>query len=191
MKNVSSHEAWYLIHCQPRKERYASHALESQLGLSIFLPEYKTRSRGEMRKAPFFPGYIFVQANLQQVPLSRINTTPGVVRLVAFGDDPQPVPLEVIELIDERLAQFDQVNLQPFQSGDVVRVKQKGPLQDLEMIFVGPLTSSHRVTVLLNLLGRLKEIHIDIEMLEKVSSTPAYMRESYTEKTGSNVVRSA
>lgn len=183
-------ENWYLIHCQPRRERYASHALESQLGLSIFLPEYKIRSRGKIRKMPFFPGYIFVQADLQQVPRSQINATPGVLRLVAFGDDPQPVPIEVIEVIDERLAQFDQANVQPFQSGDIVRVKQRGSLQDLEMIFVGPLTSSHRVTVLLNLLGRLKEVHVDIEILEKVSSTPAHARKS---RAGAepNIMRSA
>lgn len=160
--------AWYLIHCQPRKERYTSHALECQLGVSVFLPEYTIRSRGEVYKRPFFPGYLFIQADLQQVPPSRINSTPGVRRLVTFGNDWQPVPLNVIEMIYERLAQPNLVNLQPFQAGDRVRVKQAGPLQDLEMIFVGPSTPEHRVTVLLNLLGRNKEIYLDIDMLEKV-----------------------
>jgi len=178
---------WYLIHCQPRKERYASRALESQLGLCTFLPEYKTRLRGEIRTTPFFPGYLFVQADLQQVPLSRINATPGVIRLVAFGDDPQPVPLHVIEMIYERLARFDQVHLQLFQPGDIVRVKREGLLQDLEMIFLGPVTSGHRVAVLLNLLGRLKEVHLDIEVLEKVPGSPDGMRRGTERK----IVRSA
>jgi transcriptional antiterminator RfaH len=181
-------KAWYLIHCQPRKERYASHALESQLGLSIFLPEYKMRSQGGIRSVPWFPGYIFVHANLGEVPLSRINATPGVIRLVAFGDDPQPVPFDVIEVIRERLNRFDPGRKQIFQPGDVVRVKKDGPLQDLEMIFVGPSVSSHRVTVLLNLLGRLKEVHLDIETLERVTRSSAPEREKYAGGVGQKVM---
>lgn len=166
---------WYLIHCQARKERYASHALESHLGLSIFLPEYRTCYRGKIHRKPFFPGYIFIQADLKQVALSQINAIPGVIRLVAFGNDPVPVPFSVIDAISERLANFELMNLQPFHAGDVVRVKQEGPLQDLEMIFVGPSTSSRRVMVLLNLLGRLKKVHLDIDILEKVSSSHSYV----------------
>jgi len=49
------------------------------------------------------------------------------------------------------------------------------------MIFVGPATSSYRVTVLLNLLGRLKEVHLDIDILEKVSSSPSREWEQSTE----------
>jgi hypothetical protein len=61
----------------------------------------------------------------------------------------------------------------PFRSGDAVRVKHGGPLQDLEMIFVGPMTGSRRVCVLLNFLGRLKQVHLDGETLEKVPSRTA------------------
>lgn len=160
---------WYLIHCQSHKERYASQALESRLGLSSFLPEYKISSRKGIRSIPFFANYLFVQADLQHVPPSQINATPGVIRLVAFGGEPQPIPYEVIKMIYKRLDQFDQNNVSPFKPGDVVRVKQEGPLQNLEMIFVGPSTPGYRVTVLLNLLGRLKEVKLDIETLEKVS----------------------
>lgn len=191
IKNMSGrYQAWYLIHCQPRKERYAAHALKSLLDLAIFLPEYKTRSRGETRTTPFFPGYIFVQADLQQVPISRINATPGVIRLVAFGDDPQPVPIEVISMIDERLSRVDQA-AQPLQPGDIVHIKQKGPLQDLEMVFVGPVTSSRRVAVLLNLLGRLKEIYVDIELLEKVSGTHTHTGRNHVVEPPRSIVCSA
>jgi transcriptional antiterminator RfaH len=185
-------EAWYLIHCQPRKEKYASQALESQLNLCVFLPEYKLRARGGViRNLPFFPGYIFARADLLQVSLSRINTTPGVIRLVAFGDDPQPVPLDVIGMLNERLNRLDQVYMQSFQPGDVVRVKREGSLQDLEMIFVGSSPSNRRVTVLLNFLGRLKEVQLDIEMLEKVTGSSSYENERYIKGTEQKVMRSA
>jgi hypothetical protein len=111
-----------------------------------------------------------VQADLQKVPLSQINASPGVLRLVTFGEDPQPIPHKVIEEIAERSKLMDTLKHEPFRPGDLVRVKHGGPLQDLEMIFMGPTTGSHRVSVLLNFLGRLKQVHLDEETLEKVSS---------------------
>jgi transcriptional antiterminator RfaH len=161
-------QPWYLIHCQPRKEFYAAIVLEKRLALGVFLPEYEIRSRGNRRQIPFFPGYIFVQADLQKVPRSQINTSPGVIHLVDFGGDPLPVPACVVEEIAERLKQantFCQPSLRP---GDLVRLKHRGPLQDLEMVFIGPTTPSRRVCVLLNLLGRMKEIHVEIESLERI-----------------------
>jgi len=84
---------WYLVHCKPRKELYAANALRTLLQLSIFLPENQIRSRGGVRQVPFFPGYIFAQVDLQKVARSHINASPGVIRLVEFGGEPQPVPL--------------------------------------------------------------------------------------------------
>lgn len=166
----SSNMFWYLIHCKPRREQFAANTLRSHLGLSVFLPELRRRTRGEERRTPLFPGYVFAQADLQLVPLSQINSSPGVVRLVDFGDDPQPVPADLIETISARLndpsACLPRHNFAP---GDFVRARY-GPLQDLEMIFVGPATAGQRVQVLLHIMGRLKEVRIEVEALEKVSS---------------------
>jgi transcriptional antiterminator RfaH len=162
--------SWYLVHCQPRKESHAAHAIKIRLGLFVYVPEYKQKSHGGIKHVPLFPGYIFVQADLQKVPLSQINASPGVLHLVAFGGDPQPVPHAVIEEIAERSKHMDMLKNEPFRSGDAVQVKHGGPLQDLEMIFVGPMTGSRRVCVLLSLLGRLKQVHLDGETLEKAPS---------------------
>src|SRR5438094_701000 len=79
-------------------------------------------------KSAFFPGYLFIQTNLQKVSLSRINTCHGVLHLVAFGKEQQPV-----------------------RPGDLVRIKYEGPLQDLEMVFVGSSAPDRRFSVLLNI----------------------------------------
>ena len=165
-----SSDPWYVIHCKLRREAFAASTLRNHLGLSIFLPESTTHLRGEIRRAPFFPGYIFAQVDLQQVALSSINSSPGVLRLVEFGGCPQPIPSAVIETIFRemnRLNTGDHLPHHGFCPGDPVRVKN-GPLQDLEMVFVGPTTPSKRVHVLLHLLGRLKEIQVDAETLEKM-----------------------
>ena len=161
-------DPWYLIHCKARKEQYAASMLEKSLDLTVYLPEWKNTIRRKVQILPLFPGYLFVQADLEKVPLSQVNTTPGVLRLVDFGGGPQPVPHHVIEGIAGRLNQIDQIYRPSFQPKDIVRFKNNAPLKDLEMIFVGPMTSSQRVTVLLNFLGRLKEVHVDIASLEKV-----------------------
>ncbi len=161
---------WYVIRCQSRKERYAANAIKSYLGLCVYIPEYKRKSRGTLKHFPLFPGYIFVQADFQKVSPSQINASPGVLGLVAFGGDPPPVPHNVIEEIAERSKYLDTYKNEPFCPGDVVRVKHAGPLQELEMIFMGPMTASSRVCVLLSFLGRLKQVYLDRETLEKVSS---------------------
>jgi transcription antitermination factor NusG len=187
---------WYVVHCQPRKEWYAADVIKSCLGLFVYVPEYKQKYRGTIKPFPLFPGYIFIQADLQKVSLSQINTSPGVLHLVALGGDPQPLPHAVVEEIAERSKYVDMLKGGPFRSGDVVRVKNSGPLQDLEMIFMGPMTGSRRVCVLLSLLGRLKQVHLDGEMLEKVPSGVAsekdvnsinYFKKRYTRGKGRKI----
>ncbi len=184
--------AWYLIHSQARREVFAANVLRDFRGLNVFLPEYAMRSHGEMRRIPFFPGYFFIQADLQKVPLSQINSSPGVLRLVDFGGTPQSIPDHVVEEIANRLSQPDIFLLHPFQPGDIVRFKQPSPLQDLEMVFVGPITPSQRVHVLLNFLGRLKEVQVDVDLLEKVSHSdssqpPHSAHERYTRGKGRKI----
>jgi len=145
--------------------------LRSLLDLSVYLPEWKIYSQKKVQSVPLFPGYIFAQVNLRKVALSQINATPGVLRLVSFGGAPQIVPGYVIEGIAERLQQIDGSPPQLFRQGDIVRLKNPGPLRDLEMIFVGRIGSSQRVSVLLNFLGRLKEAQVNIEALEKVRAS--------------------
>jgi transcriptional antiterminator RfaH len=186
--------SWYLIHCQVRKEVFAANNLRNQLGISVFLPELKVHSRKETRYVPFFPGYIFAHVDLQKAPLSHINTTLGVIRLVEFGGDPQPIPHDVIETITMQLERLNSSHCTPqnFAPGDFVRVKH-GPLQDLEMIFLGPSRPDQRAHVLLRFLGRLKEVHVDVEILEKVpGKLPVQqdmhlIRERYLQRTGHKV----
>jgi transcriptional antiterminator RfaH len=164
----SKTEAWYLVHCQSQREFYAASVLRTCLGLHVFLPAYDKRQRGKLQRVPFFPGYIFIRMNMYETSPSQINTSPGVVRLVDFGGGPSPVPSQVIESIASRLVDFDAHRSKTgFQPGEAVRVKQKGPLQNLEMVFVGPMTPARRVCVLLNFLGQLKEVTVDVDLLEK------------------------
>lgn len=164
---------WYVVHCKPREERRAAAALEEQLGLKVYLPEVTRRVRGRIQRAPFFPRYLFVWANLLQVKVTgihAINTMPGVLRLVEFGNIARPVLAAVIEAIRKRI---DALNAQGglpehrFHPGETLRLTD-GPLQGLEAVFVRPMKSSERVRVLINFLGSLRDAEVNADMLEKV-----------------------
>jgi transcriptional antiterminator RfaH len=187
-----SNEPWYVVHCQARKEFYAANVLTSNLGLTVFLP-WTNISGKIQKKAPFFPGYLFIQVDLQKVPLSHINTTPGVLRLVEFDGDLQPIPTFILRTIYEQLDCLnrpDHLRQHNFNTGDHVRVKN-GSLHNLEMIFVGPTTPSKHVYVLLNFLSRLKEVKVNIADLEKIPTPPSTHHERYTRGKGRKIKHQA
>ncbi len=117
----------YVAYCKGLKEQQASAAIKEQLGLPVYLPELRRQLAGYLQRRAFFPGYLFVQADLSEVALSQINAIPNVLRLVTFGDLPQPVPAGVIEALRLRLDDLNaQGGLLPrFQSGEIVRLKRE------------------------------------------------------------------
>jgi len=142
--------------------------LKDNLRTKVYVPEVCKRARGSSQMVPFFPGYIFIQVNLEQVKFNSINSMPGVVRLLQFGGEPQRIPVGVIEAVR---ATVDRLNAEggipphSFQPGDAVRFTS-GPFRDLEALFLGPQTPSARVKVLLHFLGRLNEVQVDADCLE-------------------------
>lgn len=181
----SSH--WYVVHCQPLKEQRAAAAIRDQLGLTTYLPEIVSRLRGRVLRAPLFPRYFFVQADLSALGARSINTTPGVVRLVSFDNIPQSVPMHLIRDIYERVEQINRLGGlidHGFRPGDQVRIKS-GALRGAEAIFEGPITPSERVRVLLEILGSLRSVDVGIEMIER--ATPAARQERRTRGHGRRI----
>lgn len=168
----SDGDTWYAVHCRPFRERLAATALTKHLGLTVYLPEIKQRLRSGTAYAPFFPRYLFVQADLVAVALSRINAIPGVVRLVSLGLAPQPLTAALIEELRRRVDELNQQGGLPghsFRPGSLVRLKE-GPLQGLEAVFVGPLRPRERVRVLIEFLGRPQVAEVPVDALEPSDS---------------------
>ncbi|MDW8319528.1 MAG: transcription termination/antitermination NusG family protein, partial [Anaerolineae bacterium] len=163
----STSSLWYVVQTKPRQERLAAAALELLWRTPTFLPEVIQPQRGRRTLAPLFPAYLFVQADLAQTPLSGLNATPGVVRVVEVGGRPQPVPAAVVEALRRRVEEVNEAGglpTHPFRPGEVVRIA-RGPLAGLEAVFLGPMRPAQRVRVLLNFLGGLTEAEIEVEAL--------------------------
>jgi len=161
--------AWYVVQCKPLKENYAAQLLRGDLALDIYMPLLVGPAGRGKRQAPLFPGYLFLRADPIEAKLSSINTTPGVVRLLESGGAPQAVPAPVVHAIRERVNTLNNkggLSNHDFQPGDAVSLKS-GPLRGLNAVFVGPLGPSARVRVLLHFLGRLNEVQVDVEVLQR------------------------
>lgn len=160
-------------------------ALASQ-SIDHYLPLVSHKIAGKQKHIPLFPRYLFVHVNLSTVAIQRINTTPGLLRLIAFGETPQPLPIHTIEALRQ---QVDAINAQgglpahTFQPGDTVRFR-KGPLHGLNAVFTGPMRPTERVHVLLDFLGRLNEVEVDIHQLERAEPAAPPQRERRTRGKG-------
>ena len=152
---------WYALYTQPRKERQV-HSFLEQKGVETYLPtvQRKVRRRDRPDLVVYFPCYLFARLDFEATPQSSIAWMPGIRRVVSFGEQPAIVAEEIVNLIRERLSDVDDVGYGRLRQGDRVRFSS-GPLRDLDAIFDRPLSSTDRVRVLLNVMGRMTAVDTD------------------------------
>lgn len=149
--------SWYVLHSKPRKEEF----LLDQLRLNKFeayCPLLKvTPVNPRSRKVrPYFPGYVFVRADLMQEKTSSLQWMPGATGFVSFGGMPARVPEGLIPALRQKLEAINATGgetLHELEPGQIVRVTG-GPFVGYEAIFDGRLPGTERVRVLLKLLQK-------------------------------------
>jgi len=162
---------WYVLQTRPRRELLVASQLDRD-AITHFLPEVLQQRAQRTQPLPLFPGYLFVQLDLQSSAAGRLIHTPGVIRLVGSDRQPTAVAASIVETLQDRVAQVNaQGGLAPhsFQVGDDL-IFTAGPLQGLEAVFIGPLTPSQRVQVLLHFLGQQQEVEVDVRLVERNSN---------------------
>ncbi len=149
--------SWYVVHTKARQEISARNHLERQ-SFRTYLPLIQAPRRrcGQWQSLadPMFPGYLFVNLNIESQNIAPIRSTRGVIGLVRFGNQTCPVPDGLVEALirlqpdAERPLDFTQL----FRLGAEVEIVD-GPFIGLKAI-VESNSSQERVHVLLNLLGK-------------------------------------
>ncbi len=160
---------WYALYTKANTEYKVAFYLREG-GVEVYLPELSVSAQKNTQRKPFFPCYLFAQLDLANGNPALWRWTPGLRRLVSYGNQPVPLPPELIELIKARLAQKGKVvePAYPFQVGDLVRVTE-GPFKDMLALFEGPAAPSKRVQVLLTTLGQYFRLRLDPANLAVVS----------------------
>ena len=163
----TSETTWFLAELKRQSHLLADRNLKRQ-GFSTFLPmeEVTLRQRGKFGSTlrPLFPGYIFVSFDTVDGHWRAINSTFGVKRLVRFGNEPAPVPPEIIaELLLRCDADGKLLPAKQLKPGDPVRFTS-GPFAEF-VATVENIAPDRRVWVLMELMGALTRIAVQADGL--------------------------
>jgi transcription antitermination factor NusG len=159
---------WFGVHTRSNQEKVTAKVL-SYKGFQHYLPTYKSKKRWSDRivetDRPLFPGYVFCRFD-PKVRLP-ILTTPGVVSVVGFGNDPAPIGNAEIEAVQAVINSGLHAEPCPFlREGQRVRVT-KGSLAGLEGLLVRK-KSEWRMVVSVAMLQRSISVEIDREWIDVV-----------------------
>lgn len=168
-------ESWYALRSKSQKELTVWHQAEHR-GFETFYPYIRVKpvNPRSRRLRPYFPGYMFVKADLSQVGVSTFRFMPYTLGLVSFGTEPAEIPEAIINELRKRMDQIQNEGLKSamkFSKGDRVRIKD-GPFEGYYAIFDHTISGDDRVRVLLEMLAnRSVALDLDAAGLEKARQT--------------------
>lgn len=164
---VDGNVNWYLLHCKVRQEARAKLHIENQ-GYTTCLPRVKlkktVRGKRQVVEEALFPGYLFIQVDMESANFNAIRSTRGVNGFVKFGGIPSAIPSSVVA----HFQQFERVDIEPVASldtGTKVEITE-GPFAGLEAVYSMP-KGDERCLVLLDMMGKQQQLEIEESKLRK------------------------
>ncbi len=145
---------WYAVQTKPHKEELVVSRL-AETGIPTYRPRLRMPGRRRVRIVSLFPNYLFTGLRSVEESVS-VRYSPGVSRLLGFGDQLVPVDDGIIALIREHEGEDGVIRpAQVFHFREQQQVRLRGGAFDgLEAVFERYLGTAERVQVLLTLLGR-------------------------------------
>lgn len=175
---------WFVVHTYSGYENKAKQSLEERVRLEglqeefgdILIPmeQVVEMVKGEKKtsKRKFFPGYIFVQMEMNDRTFHLVKNTPKVTGFPGAVANQQPMPISNREV--ERLTtQISEgaVKAKPkvqFEDGDTVRVID-GPFANFNGTVEEVNADKGRVKVLVSIFGRATPVDLDFMQVEKTT----------------------
>jgi transcription termination/antitermination protein NusG len=154
------------------EERAKTAGLEHRFG-NILVPQETVvelvRGQKKTSTRKFFPGYILVQMELDDVTWHLVKDTPKVTGFV--GDSRNPTPLKKEE-VASLLSQLQGGSLKPkpkvhFEEGDAVKVID-GPFADFNATVDEVKADKGKLRVLISIFGRNTPVELDFVQVEKI-----------------------
>lgn len=161
---------WYVLHSKPNKEELLWEQLTLR-NVEVFYPRIRVHPvnpRARQVRA-YFPGYLFVHMDFEQISPVTLQWMPGGTGFVSFDHEPSIVPDGLIPLLRKRVEEIDLLDGEisdGLQPGDLVQIRS-GPFAGYEAIFDARLPGSERVRILLKMLqGQSAKMEISASQLE-------------------------
>ena len=171
MNSDQDSKKWLAVYTKPRHEKVVEKEFQKK-GFEVYLPMLKERRKWSDRKKwvefPMFRSYVFVRTKIKNTLF--VLQTPGVVKVIKFGEEVAVVRNESIEAIKLMIeGGYNPEPLNYFIKGDPVEVKD-GPLKGLvgevirldknDRLLVRVDAIQHAISIQINR-GFLKPIKID------------------------------
>ena len=164
----SAQNNWLCVMCKTQQEFTAEDNLKRQ-GFTVYLPTTRNKSRKQGRVTTdikaMFPGYLFIEADLEHQDLSVIRSTLGCIAFLRHGVRPALVPSQVLASIKEAedvLHGRFEIN-QGFTPGNKYELMEQG-FNGHTATFLA-LDGKDRARVLVTLLNSEHEVKIPISSL--------------------------
>lgn len=166
---------WYVVHTYSGHENKAKLSLLDrvrQAGMDtrfgdVLIPTenvtelVKGQKRSTTRK--FFPGYMFVQMEMDQETFHLVKNTPKITGFLG-GTNPQPVKeSEIHTLADGSPKSKARLS---FDEGETVRVTE-GPFANFSGEVIEVKTDKEKVRVNLSIFGRATPVELEFRQVEK------------------------
>ena len=168
MNSNQDSKKWLAVYTRPRHEKTVEKELQKK-EFEVYLPMLKERRKWSDRKKwvefPMFRSYVFVRTKINNTQF--VLQTPGVVKVIKFGEEVAVVRNESIEAIKLMIeGGYNPEPLNYFIKGDPVEVKD-GPLKGLvgEVI---RLDKNDRLVVRVEAIQHSISIQIDRGFLQPI-----------------------
>lgn len=163
---------WYVLSIKAHKEQPVHRYLINNK-IETYFPKLYVKPANPRSRAtrPFFPGYMFVNIDLDHEGENRLRWIPGTRGLVRFGDRPAIVPNNIITELRKQVRVINEAAYKPrrLQKGDRIRIIN-GLFQGYEAIFDAHLSGRDRVQVLLTFLSQHpRRVRMSVHDVQKVA----------------------
>ena len=154
---------WFIAQIKPNSYKTALQNLERQ-GFETYLPKMKITHRRKnkfiIKTVYVFPGYVFVCFDPGIISWSKVNSTYGVAKILAFNKKPSEISSDLIKELKNRY----EINNKPKQKenlkkGDSIKF-HNGPFADL-IAKIENVDANKRIWVLLEAMGGYQRLKID------------------------------
>ena len=161
---MNMNQEWYVLRSKPNKEMTLWRELTVH-EFECFYPRLHVKPVNPRSRTirPYFPGYMFLHMDIDQVGASMFRWMPFSNGLVSFGDVLATVPNNLIQAIHRHVDEINAAGgeqLAGLKPGDAVLI-QGGPFEGHEAIFDASLPGGERVRVLLKLL-QARQVNLEL-----------------------------
>ncbi len=172
---------WYAVHTYSGFEDHVKLAIEERIASSglkkyfgdIIIPkedviEKNVKGGKKKVKRKFFPGYIFVNMNVNTDSWHLLKGTPKVTGFV--GDQLNPMAVDESEM-DKIIAQITEGIKRPkakieFSKGDIVKITE-GPFSGFNGTIDDIKPDKSKLEVLVSIFGRATPVELDFTQVER------------------------